>query len=189
MSWLVVGLGNPEVCHAENRHNIGFMVVDECLRRVGMCTREKFKAQYTKTAFGGQDVVFMKPMTYMNRSGIAVGLAGSFYKVAEENVIVVHDELDLAFGKLQVKAGGGHAGHNGLRSIFSHFGKDFIRLRCGIGRPERKEQVSGYVLSDFGRDESSLLTKFVDNAADSLDSVLRFGTKEAMRTISASTLN
>ncbi len=174
MTWLVVGLGNPGREYADNRHNIGFMVVDELARRAGTELREKFNGRFAKARFGDEDVILLEPMTFMNRSGISVGAAGAFFKVPQDRTLVVHDELDLPFGQLRIKTGGGHAGHNGLRSIFAHFGSDFVRVRAGIGRPVHGD-VSGYVLAGFGRDEAPVVPRFIDAAADAVDRVVREG--------------
>ena len=132
MLWLLAGLGNPGRTYAGNRHNIGFMVIDELARRVGTDFTSKFKSDYARARVANEDVILLKPTTYMNRSGVGLGLAASFFKIPAERVVVVHDELDHEFGRVQVKQGGGHAGHNGLRSIFEHYGKDFSRVRCGV---------------------------------------------------------
>ncbi len=151
---LVVGLGNPGAKYAKNRHNIGFMVVDELVRRYGFSPwRSKFQGQLCLGDVGGAKVLALKPMTFMNESGRAVTQAAHFYKILPQDVLVFHDELDLAGGKVRCKVGGGHAGHNGLRSIQAHIGPDFRRLRMGIGHPGNKSQVTGYVLEDFSKDE------------------------------------
>jgi PTH1 family peptidyl-tRNA hydrolase len=179
MLWLLAGLGNPGRTYAGNRHNIGFMVIDELGRRCATNFGSKFKSDYARTRLANEDVILLKPTTFMNRSGVGVGLAASFFKIPAERVVVVHDELDHDFGRLQIKMGGGHAGHNGLRSIFEHFGKDFTRVRCGVGKPVHGT-VSNYVLSDFPQQESMHLDAFVDNAADSIESIVRLGPKETM---------
>ena len=178
MPWLVAGLGNPGPRYAAHRHNIGFMVVDELARRAGTSFREKFKGQFTKSMVNHRDAWLLEPMTFMNRSGVSLGAAGAFYGVPPEETIVVHDELDLPFGAVRVKVGGGHGGHNGLRSIFSHFGKDFVRIRCGIGRPKHGD-VSSFVLSNFSDDEQPWLSDVIDAAADAVGTILTAGAKEA----------
>jgi PTH1 family peptidyl-tRNA hydrolase len=178
---LVVGLGNPGAPYAHNRHNIGFMVCDRLAGSSGGW-REKFNGVWTRETIGGQDTLLLKPMTYMNRSGISVGAAATFYKVLPPAAIVIHDELDIPFGEVRVKVGGGHAGHNGLRSIFEHFGKDFIRIRCGIGRPVHGE-VADFVLSDFKGDEKIALDGFIGDAAAAVEQVLREGPEAAMNQI------
>lgn len=179
MSWLVVGLGNPGASYRGHRHNIGFLVVDELSRRAAGSFRTKFNGNHAKIRLGLEDAHLLQPMTYMNLSGTSLGAAASFFKVPAEKVIVIHDELDIPAGDLRLKVGGGHGGHNGLRSIFQHFGRDFIRVRCGIGRPPHGD-VSGYVLSDFNSNERATLGSFVDQAANAVESVLRDGPEHTM---------
>lgn len=149
---LFVGLGNPGDRYADNRHNIGFMALDEIARRNGFSPdRSRFAGLVSEGRLGGEKILALKPQTYMNESGRSVGEAVRFYKLAASDVIVFHDEIDLAPGKLKVKTGGGHAGHNGLRSIAVHIGPDFVRVRIGVGHPGRKDEVTSYVLSDFAK--------------------------------------
>ncbi len=179
MTWLVVGLGNPGPGYAGHRHNIGFMVVDELARRAGATFQDKFKGRFTKALLRGrEDALLIEPMTYMNRSGISVGAAAAFYKLTPERTIVVHDELDLDFGKLRLKQGGGHGGHNGLRSLYAHFGKDFYRVRCGIGRPAHSD-VSSWVLSNFAGDDLPEVPDLVDAAADAVETLIADGLEAA----------
>lgn len=178
MPWLVVGLGNPGPKYSAHRHNIGFMVLDEVARRAGASFREKFKGHFTKAMLGRHDAWLLEPMTFMNRSGVSVGAAGAFFGVPPEQTIVVHDELDLPFGTLRVKVGGGHGGHNGLRSIFEHYGREFVRIRCGIGRPKHGD-VSNFVLSNFDNAEQPWLQDVVDAAADAIGDILEVGAKQA----------
>ena len=155
---LIVGLGNPGGKYARHRHNVGFMAVDELARAWHFGPwRRKFQGEVAEGRIGGQRVLLLKPMTYMNESGRAVAEAVRFYRLAPEDVIVVHDELDLAPGRVRLKSGGGHAGHNGLRSIMAHIGANFHRLRIGIGHPGDKNRVQGHVLSDFSRAEQAWL--------------------------------
>ena len=180
MTWLVVGLGNPGPAYVHNRHNIGFMVIDELARRSHGVFASKFNGRFAKTQLAGEGIYLLQPLTFMNRSGPSVGSAASFFKLEASNVLVVHDELDLPFGRLRLKSGGGHGGHNGLRSIFEHFPRDFYRLRVGIGRPKRGD-VSHHVLSDFDAvEERPALEKILDNAADAVECVIAFGAKKAM---------
>lgn len=179
MSWLVVGLGNPGPSHEGQRHNIGFMVADELARRSGETWRDKFKGQLARCRVAGADAWVLKPMTYMNRSGIPVGQAASFYKVPPERVVVIHDELEFDWRQVRVKVGGGHGGHNGLRSLMSHFGKDFVRIRCGIGRP-RHGDVANYVLTDFDALERAELEDVIWAAADAAELVVAEGPARAM---------
>ena len=152
---LLVGLGNPGPKYADNRHNIGFMAVDEIVRRHGFgAWRARFHGLAADGVLDGQKVLALKPTTFMNHSGRAVGEAMRFFKLEPAAVTVIHDEIDLAFGKVRVKRGGGHAGHNGLRDIDAHIGADFWRVRVGIGHPGDKELVHGHVLSDFAKADS-----------------------------------
>lgn len=152
--YLIVGLGNPGAQYAKNRHNIGFMFIDRLLATGDFApARNRFQSQSAEgtiqTAKGPVKALAMKPQTYMNLSGNAVLEAASFYKVKPDHILVFHDELDLAPGRFRIKMGGGHAGHNGLRSIMGHLGPNFIRGRMGIGHPGQKELVHSWVLSDF----------------------------------------
>src|SRR5262249_50545866 len=149
--WLVVGLGNPGRDYADTRHNIGFMVADELCRRWQLgAWRQKFGGEIAQKG----DLVALKPLEYMNLSGQAVQGAAGFYKVEPEKVIVIHDEIDLPLGRIRVKAGGGHGGHNGLRSISENIGESYLRVRCGISKPEGgKERVTGHVLGGFSKAE------------------------------------
>ncbi|MFD1508426.1 aminoacyl-tRNA hydrolase [Lacimonas salitolerans] len=155
---LWVGLGNPGAKYAANRHNIGFMAVDRVAEDHGFAPwRAKFQGQLTEGRLGTENVLLLKPETFMNLSGQSVGEAMRFYKLTPADVTVFHDELDLAPGKLRVKQGGGHAGHNGLRSIHGHIGEAYARVRLGIGHPGHKDRVSGYVLSDFAKADQDWL--------------------------------
>jgi PTH1 family peptidyl-tRNA hydrolase len=151
---LFVGLGNPGAKYAHNRHNIGFMAVDEIARRHGFAPwRRRFQGETTEGSLDGERVVLLRPATFMNESGRAVQEAAGFFKLAPGEVTVFQDELELPPAKVRVKLGGGIAGHNGLRSISAHIGNDYRRVRLGIGHPGVKELVHGYVLSDFAKDE------------------------------------
>jgi len=152
---LFVGLGNPGREHEGQRHNIGFMAVDAIAAEHGFGPwRAKFQGRLAEGRLGSAKVLLLKPVTYMNRSGQSVGEAMRFFKLGPEDVTVFHDELDLAPGKCRVKMGGGHAGHNGLRSIHSAIGEGYARVRLGIGHPGDKAKVAGYVLHDFSRAET-----------------------------------
>ncbi|SIT77687.1 aminoacyl-tRNA hydrolase [Pontibaca methylaminivorans] len=169
---LFVGLGNPGAQYAHNRHNIGFMVLDRIAADHGFTPwREKFQGKIASGTLGGEKTLLLKPETYMNRSGQSVGEAMRFYKLGPGDVTVFHDELDLAPGKLRVKQGGGHAGHNGLRSLHSHIGETYARVRLGIGHPGHKDRVTAHVLGDFsGSDQGWLddLMRAVSGAAPHL---------------------
>lgn len=163
---LLVGLGNPGKGYEGNRHNFGFMAVDEIVRRHSfMPGRARFQGIAAEGTIGDKKVVVLKPTTYMNLSGQSVGEAVRFYKIPLENVIVFHDELDLPLGKIRVKTGGGHGGNNGLRSIISHIGENFRRVRLGIGHPGDKNLVSNYVLKDFAKAERPMVDKIIDGIA------------------------
>ncbi|MBR9765278.1 MAG: aminoacyl-tRNA hydrolase [Rhodobacteraceae bacterium] len=164
---LFVGLGNPGAKYAGNRHNIGFMALDRIASDHGFAPwRSKFQGELTEGTLGGEKVLLLKPATFMNLSGQSVGEAMRFYKLTPADVTVFHDELDLAPGKLRVKQGGGHAGHNGLRSIHQHIGPEYQRIRMGIGHPGHKDRVAGYVLSDFAKAEEGWLDDMMRGCAD-----------------------
>ena len=152
--YLLVGLGNPGLEHAENRHNVGFMCLDEVRKSYGFPSeKQKFSGFLTEGVIEGEKVYLFKPLTYMNRSGQAVAEAARFFKIPPERVIVFHDDLDLIPGKVQMKHGGGHGGHNGLRDLDAHMGNQYWRVRVGIGRPLHKGAVTSYVLSNFSKEE------------------------------------
>ena len=168
--YLVVGLGNPGSNYAGNRHNIGFMAVDEIHRYYSFQPfRTKFHGEVADGTIQGEKVFMLKPATYMNESGRSVAELIQFYKNEVEDVFVFHDELDLSPGKIRVKKGGGFAGHKGLKSIADHIGIEFYRVRIGIGRPEEKYRVTDYVLNDFLRSDKqwleSLLTGITKNVS------------------------
>ncbi|MDO3701310.1 aminoacyl-tRNA hydrolase [Micromonospora sp. C28SCA-DRY-2] len=178
--WLVVGLGNPGREYAGNRHNVGFMVADLLAGRLGAKfgrhKRAVAEVAEGRLGFGGPKLVLVKPLTYMNLSGGPVAALAQFYKVAPGQVIAVHDELDIGYGQLRVKCGGGEGGHNGLRSMSKSLGtKDYVRVRFGIGRPPGRQDPADYVLSDFGAVERKELEFLVDRAADVVESVVTRG--------------
>lgn len=174
--FLLVGLGNPEPRYEATRHNIGFMAVDRLGDRIGASlTLQKFHGRYASGMCQGHKLHLLEPLTYMNLSGKSVAAARSFFDVAMENVIVVHDDLDLAPGTVRVKAGGGHGGHNGLRDIIAKTGlSDFVRVRLGIGRPE-KGSVTDWVLNPFSKDELQVLDAQLADAADAIELILKDG--------------
>jgi PTH1 family peptidyl-tRNA hydrolase len=170
---LFVGLGNPGEKYARNRHNVGFMAVDAIAKRHGFPPwRRRFQGVATEAALGGERVQLLLPGTFMNESGRAVAEAMHFYKMPLSDVVVFHDELDLPPGKVRVKTGGGVAGHNGLRSITAHVGNDYRRVRIGIGHPG-KENVLGYVLSDFAKAERGWVEALTDIVAGDADLLAR----------------
>ena len=167
---LIVGLGNPGDKYAGNRHNIGFMAVDEIVRRHNFLPeRSRFQSLAHEGMLGGTKVLVMKPQTYMNKSGLAVQLAAKFYKIAPEDIIVLYDELDLAPGKIKTKLGGGTAGHNGIRSITQHIGADFHRVRIGIGHPGKQSLVHNHVLGDFYKIDLEWLEPLLEAMAAEAD--------------------
>jgi PTH1 family peptidyl-tRNA hydrolase len=164
---LFVGLGNPGAKYAGNRHNIGFMAVDRIAEDHGFSPwRTKFQGEICEGRLGREKVVLLKPGTFMNHSGQSVGEALRFFKLDPSEVVVFHDELDLAPGKVRVKQGGGHAGHNGLRSIHAHIGADYGRVRLGIGHPGHKDKVASYVLNDFAKADQDWLDDLLRGISD-----------------------
>ena len=166
---LIVGLGNPGPRYARNRHNVGFMAAEAIARRYGFpAFRDRFKGELAEGAIAGAKRLLLRPQTFMNDSGESVLAAMSFYKIAPEDIVVIHDELDLRPGKVRVKRGGGNAGHNGLRSITAHVGNDYRRVRIGVGHPGVKDLVHGHVLGDFAKAErpwvEALTAAIADNA-------------------------
>ena len=163
---LLVGLGNPGREYAGNRHNIGFMAIDALAREHGFAPfRARFQGRVAEGSIAGEKAILLKPETYMNDSGRAVAEAVRFHKMSLGQIVVFHDELDLAPGKLRVKIGGGDAGHNGLRSITSHLTRDYRRVRLGIGHPGDKSLVHSYVLNDFGKGERGWVETLCDAIA------------------------
>ncbi len=164
---LFVGLGNPGAKYANNRHNIGFMALDEIAADHGFGPwQAKFQGRVSQGQLGGEKVVLLKPETFMNLSGQSVSEAMRFYKLQPADVVVFHDELDLAPGKIRAKQGGGHAGHNGLRSIHQHIGAEYGRVRIGIGHPGHKDRVAGYVLHDFAKSDQVWLEDMLRGISD-----------------------
>jgi PTH1 family peptidyl-tRNA hydrolase len=180
--WLVVGLGNPGRQYAGNRHNAGFMVLDELMRQSGAGTpRSRLGAEIAEATMGRKKVIFCKPMDFMNTSGFAVSRAGAFWKIPPEQTVVVHDDMDLEFGRLKLVEGGGTGGHNGLRSIVAELGtQDFCRLRFGIGRPPPAWQGADYVLADFSTEERRALPNLLEEAASAARAVIEDGLVVAM---------
>ena len=165
---LFAGLGNPGAEYAGNRHNIGFMAVDAITKLFGFAPwRKQHHGLATKGRIDGATVLLLKPMTFMNRSGIAVGDAAHFYKIPPSDVVVFHDEIDLEAARIRTKSGGGTAGHNGLKSIGAHYGSGFRRVRIGVGHPGDPEKVHGHVLRDFGADDREWVAPLVDAIARS----------------------
>jgi PTH1 family peptidyl-tRNA hydrolase len=170
---LLVGLGNPGGDYSRNRHNIGFMAVDEIVRRHSLKPfRAKFNGKLAEGSIGSGKVLILKPSTFMNESGRSVVAAALFYKILPEDIFVIHDELDLDAGKLRLKSGGGHAGHNGLRSIHAHISEGYRRLRLGIGHPGDKSMVSSHVLKDFAKEDLEWLDPLLASIADHIELAL-----------------
>jgi PTH1 family peptidyl-tRNA hydrolase len=181
--WLVAGLGNPGPEYAGNRHNIGFMVADLLAERIGgRFKSHRSRAQVVEGRIAGQRVVLAKPMSFMNVSGGPVTALRDFYKTAPDRIIAVHDELDLDYATLRLKRGGGDNGHNGLKSITKSLGPDYLRVRCGIGRPPGRMEVAAFVLKDFSGTERKELDWFVDRAADAVEALIGEGLERAQNT-------
>lgn len=180
--FLIVGLGNPGREYEETRHNVGFLVVETLADRTSCrVSDKKFKALTSRSRIQGNDCLLMKPQTYMNLSGESVGPALGFYKSATQDVIVIHDDLDVPLGQLKLKKGGGHGGHNGLRSLKKHLPDDgFIRIRVGIGRPPPRWDSADYVLSRFRNEEWNDVEEVVEKAADAVEDILKLGLPKAM---------
>jgi peptidyl-tRNA hydrolase, PTH1 family len=188
--WLVLGLGNPGLEYARHRHNVGYLVVELLAGRMavkfGRHRKAVAQAAEGRLGIGGPRVVLAKPLTYMNLSGgAAVGLA-NFYKVPIDQVVAVHDELDLPFGTIRLKRGGGEGGHNGLRSLSKSFGtRDYVRVRFGIGRPPGRQDPADFVLSDFSAAERKELDFLVDRTADAVEAIVASGLEPAQNTFHA----
>ncbi|MFK4690373.1 aminoacyl-tRNA hydrolase [Streptomyces pristinaespiralis] len=187
--WLIVGLGNPGPGYAANRHNVGFMVADLLAERIGGSFKRagKAQAQVLEGRIGApgpsnRRVIVAKPMSYMNLSGGPVTALRDFYKVPTSNIVAVHDELDIDYGTLRLKLGGGDNGHNGLKSMTKAMGADYHRVRFGIGRPPGRMQVADFVLKDFSSAERKELDYFVDRAADAVECLVIDGLERAQGT-------
>ncbi len=187
--WLIAGLGNPGPEYAMNRHNVGFMVADLLARRMGAKFKRaaKAQAQVVEGRIGapgpaGRRVILVKPMSYMNVSGGPVTALRDFYKVPTEHIVAVHDELDIDYGTLRLKLGGGDNGHNGLKSMTKAMGPDYHRVRFGIGRPPGRMQVADFVLKDFSSPERKELDYLVDRAADAAEALILEGLERAQST-------
>lgn len=183
---LVVGLGNPGARYVKTRHNIGFLVVERLAERAGASVERKlFGALVGDASVGGKKSLLVLPQQFMNVSGQPTSSLMGFYKVPIADLVVVHDDMDLPFGRLRVRVGGGHGGHNGIRDIQRLVGNDFVRVRFGVGRPPAPMDPADYVLGAWSPDENSQLTSLVDAAADAVECVLRDGSTKAMNTFNA----
>jgi PTH1 family peptidyl-tRNA hydrolase len=181
---LFVGLGNPGINYALNRHNIGFMVLDQIANDHSFGPwRDKFKGQLCEGKLNSKKVLLLKPATFMNLSGQSVEAAANFYKLNSDQITVFHDELDLAPNKLRIKQGGGHAGHNGLRSIHSHLGSDYARVRLGIGHPGHKDLVSRYVLQNFSKADQDQLALLLEGISHGISKLADDNPSEFMNTV------
>lgn len=171
---IIVGLGNPGTKHAGQRHNIGFMAADAIFRRHSFSPwKKKFKAEISNGEINGEKVMLVKPQTYMNLSGESAGEVMRFYKAKPSDLIVFYDELDLAPGKVRIKTGGGHGGHNGIKSLDAHCGKDYKRIRLGIDHPGHKERVTAHVLGDFSKSDQIWLEPLLISIADNIDLLIK----------------
>ena len=179
--WLIIGLGNPGPQYAGNRHNAGFMVVDELAARIGArLKRDRSRAEAATGMLAGTPVTLAKPMSFMNLSGAAVAALRGFYKLPADRIVVIHDELDLPFGTLRLKIGGGDNGHNGLRSVTAALGtRDYHRARVGIGRPPGRMDPADFVLRDFSASERAELPLLLDRAADAVEALIGQGISAA----------
>ncbi len=165
---LIVGLGNPGPNYEHTRHNIGFMVIDELVKRQN--AQKLSSSSFQGELFKFSNHFLLKPLTFMNLSGISIAAVKKFYKIDE--VVVIHDDLDLPFGMLRFKKGGGHGGHNGLKSADEHISKEYVRVRMGIGKPEHKGEVASYVLSDFSKEEQGYLKEWIATASEAVIELL-----------------
>jgi peptidyl-tRNA hydrolase, PTH1 family len=175
--WLIAGLGNPGPSYAGNRHNAGFLTADVLATRAGARFRAgKFRAMVAEGHLAGFSVIIIKPLTFMNESGIAVGGVSNYHRIGADRIVVIHDELDLPFDTIRLKRGGGDNGHNGLRSITAHLGtRDYYRVRIGIGRPPGRMDPAAYVLRDFAAPEREELPLVLGRAADAVEALLADG--------------
>jgi len=187
--WLIAGLGNPGPEYAGNRHNAGFMVADLLAERAGArFKRDRSRATVASGRLAGFPVTLAKPMTFMNLSGRPVAALRTFYKIPPERIVVVHDELDLPFGALRLKLGGGDNGHNGLRSVTAALGtRDYFRVRVGIGRPPGRMDPADFVLHDFSAAERKLVPEVLERAADATEALMRCGLAAAQTEFHATT--
>ena len=179
---IIVGLGNPGPEHLVTRHNAGFWFVDLLAQRHGAEFRDyrKYSGETARISVAGQDIILLKPTTYMNRSGLSVRQLSDFFKVAADDILVAHDEMDLPVGTVRLKHGGGHGGHNGLRDCIAHIGEAFWRVRLGIGHPGNKAEVIDYVLTRAPRAEEDLILDAVGTAVDCIPLLLEQGAERAM---------
>ncbi|MBF0202148.1 MAG: aminoacyl-tRNA hydrolase [Desulfamplus sp.] len=190
--YMITGLGNPGRDYLRTRHNMGFLAVDELARRHGLAfSRSRFDSEMVKGRIDGADILLVKPCSYMNRSGFPVRKISDYYNIDPSNIIVLHDDLDLPFGRLMVVKGRGHGGHNGIRSIIEMLGtRDFIRVRAGIGHPDescdKSRDVTGHVLGNFSKEEIGSLDGFIAGTADACELIISKGVVSAMNSVNQS---
>ncbi len=184
---IIAGLGNPGKNYAQTRHNIGFLTIEAlALKSSLLIDQTRFDSEYVKTRIKGVSLFLVKPLTYMNKSGFPIHRFASYYKVAMEDIIIIHDDMDLDFGKIKIVKSRGHGGHNGVRSILNAFGKkDCIRIRIGVGHPKSQENghqkdITGYVLGDFSKDEKKMLDSVIDTACNACFHLLENSVTSAM---------
>jgi PTH1 family peptidyl-tRNA hydrolase len=186
--WAVVGLGNPGPRYEGTRHNVGVKVLEELVDRTGARLKShKSGCLVAESRLAGESVVLAGPTSYMNESGRPVASLVRYFKIAPERLVIVHDELDVPFGEVRIKSGGGTAGHNGLKSIVPHIGQDFVRIRVGVSRPRGRQDPADYVLSDFSPAERKELAEIIDRAADAVEAVIERGVERAMNEINTRT--
>lgn len=169
----LVGLGNPETKYRMNRHNVGFITIDNIIKKYSFSPlRNKFQSHIIKCQINNHPLTLVKPQTFMNLSGQSLSLIKSFYKLKNEQIIVIHDDLDLEVGDIRAKVGGSSGGHNGLKSIDNHIGEDYIRIRIGIGHPGDRQLVNNYVLGDFNKNELSIIGPVINNLSSNLEYII-----------------
>ena len=185
--YLISGLGNPGDKYKNTRHNIGFLVIDEITKNLSTSNinNQNFQAIVQKNL----SKLYVKPQTFMNASGDSIINIVEYYNIPDENIIIVHDDLDLAFGTVKFKVGGGHGGHNGLRSIDSHIGKEYMRVRIGIGKPENRGDVANYVLSDFSKEQFELLPDIIVHVIKSIEALQKLPIEEVKSTFTLKAKN
>lgn len=186
---MIAGLGNPEERYERTLHNAGFWFVDELARRAGVAFKyeKRFDADVCKVSMAGSDIWLVKPQSYMNLSGGPIRKVLDYYRLSTDEMLVAHDEIDLPTGTVKLKTGGGHGGHNGIRDVIQHCGRDFARLRLGVGHPGNKDKVTDYVLKKASADDEAAILKNVDEAVDVMDLFVESGLSAAMKKLHTKT--